>query len=594
MIRLLCQLLFLWSAVALLLGWFGANWIHRIWSTQVEQSFVQSASAAVAIVEARQWQEPVESSEAWQALESHLDVGLVPIGSPATSAAMATSAASVPESDSESKQDPAPSSVDDSAPTLPFEPAIEWSAVAGESSRMSAVYPIQSPTISASKLRVTRQIEPSKLGAAWWMSWAALNLVACLLSAIGFWALHRKERTQKFMLRPWFVALKEGGSKSQLLPPVEAIDHDFSLQMDSVADSVNHVYANLCNTNERSELVLGNLREGVLAIDDRSRILLVNRALRKLLSISDNNLLYRPLVEVIRTPKILKLVRSLLDEQVAVEETFEHGDAPRHLRLLGRPLPLGEDRVGALLTVRDETMMIRAEMIKKEFVSNAGHELKTPLAAIRGYAETLQLGAIDDRKAAEGFISSIITQADRLDHLVKGMLQLSKVEEGVSIQYQRFDAIGAVSPCIEAARGLSQSKGVEIELRTSDEKLPLHSDRDAFQTIVSNLLSNAVRYTDSGGRVIVNLEQDDSQLRLEVKDTGIGIKAEDLDRVFERFYRAEKDRSTATGGTGLGLSMVKHLAAALGGNVTVESQFGEGSVFQVVLPNEPDFSQMND
>ena len=223
---------------------------------------------------------------------------------------------------------------------------------------------------------------------------------------------------------------------------------------------------------------------------------------------------------------------------------------------------------------------------QQRFVADASHELKTPLAAIRAYAESLQLGALNDKELAEKFIANIISQADRINGLVQGMLQLSRVEVGVALKFQQFDVMDALKPCFAAASVVAQSKGVLLQVDASQEAMVIRCDRDGFQTIASNLLSNAVRYTDAGGVVSVNCELHDQVFRLSVRDTGIGIKPEDLDRVFERFYRAEKDRSSDTGGTGLGLSIVKHLVQALGGTVHATSQPGSGSSFVVELPVE--------
>ncbi|MEM8735425.1 MAG: ATP-binding protein, partial [Planctomycetota bacterium] len=353
---------------------------------------------------------------------------------------------------------------------------------------------------------------------------------------------------------------------------------------------INQHFSELRNENERSELVLGNLREGVLAVDDRSRILLANRAFRRLFQLPDSNFLYRPFLEMLRIPAVTKLIQQTLRDQNPAVDEIEFGEEPRQLRVFSRPLPLSEsrsgaeDRIGVLVTVRDQTLIKRVDLIKRDFVANASHELKTPLAAIRAYAETLEMGALDDVSAARGFVKNIVAQADRMDGLVQGMLQLSRVEVGAAVKIQKFDALEAVGPCVDAARALARGKGIRVELEQSPDPIWIESDRDGLQTIVSNLLSNAVRYTPEDGAVRAGLFADEESLVIEVVDTGIGMRKEDLDRVFERFYRAEKDRSTDTGGTGLGLAIVKHLVSALNGQVAASSELGEGSRFRVELP----------
>lgn len=551
--RLFVELVFFWTLVALLLGMVGRAWVEQAWTSHIESSFRRDVSAAVAIAEARRWQRPAEADPDWQAMEKNLGLGVIPIA----------------EFVSDGEQ------------------TIEWSRVAKQGYRLSMNAPLVNRMIDSSALRITRQIEKSQLSYIWWMNWGLLNACAYGLACVGLWAIHRDSRFKKGLLRPWFEALEARRRDGVLLPQVEPQDSDFCLQMDAVADSINRIYAELSSANERAELVLGNLREGVLAVDDRSRILLANTALRRSLNLTDEKFLYRPLLEVIRTPVIASLVRGVLNDGGAREEQVEYGPEPKHLRILVRPLPFPDRRTGALVTVRDETMLKRVDLIKRDFVANASHELKTPLAAIRAYAETLQMGALDDRPTAESFVGNIIAQADRMNALVQGMLQLSRVEVGAAVRFQDFDACEALEPCIAAVQAIASGKDVRIVVNLPESPIMIKSDRDGYQTIASNLLSNGVRYTSNHGTVTVSLTQVESELILEIRDTGIGMNPEDLERIFERFYRAKKDRSADTGGTGLGLSIVKHLTQALGGSVRAESQLGEGSSFVVHLPLRP-------
>ncbi len=552
--KLFIQLVALWIALALGVGMFGGRVVEDIWRNEMEASFRRDMVAAEAMIESLSWSNPPEAQPEWRKMERELGLGIIPV-----------------------QRSKAPESVE-----------LIWTQAGQEGMRLTADVALSElpETTEANTIRVTRDIQRSSLDNLWWSLWALLNLAALAIGGLTFFAVRHDRGRKKRLLRPWFQALDNAEERESLLPAVEAQDSDFCIQMDAVADMVNRIYASLKNANERSDLVLGNLREGVLAVDDRSRVLLSNRALSRLLELPNDNFLYRPLVEIIRTPAIVNMLRKILREEVLTEEQLEYGVEPRQLRILGRPLPLGAGKSGALFTVRDETLIKRVDMIKKDFVSNASHELKTPLAAIRAYAETLQMGALEDPDAAESFVNNIISQADRLDGLVQGMLQLSRVEVGSALNYQRFDVIEAIEPCINAAYALGRAKGVTIEVN-APEAAKIHSDRDGLQTIASNLLSNAVRYTEAGGKVAVHVERQSNQLILEVRDSGIGMAEEDLARIFERFYRAEKDRSIDTGGTGLGLAIVKHLTGALGGSVAASSELGKGSCFVVELPNEP-------
>jgi two-component system phosphate regulon sensor histidine kinase PhoR len=240
------------------------------------------------------------------------------------------------------------------------------------------------------------------------------------------------------------------------------------------------------------------------------------------------------------------------------------------------------------MTVRDETLLKRIESVRRDFVTNASHELKTPLAAIRAYAETLQMGAIDDAEATQNFLSGILSQADRINGLIVGMLQLARVQAGGAILKRvRFEVQAEIESCLDAAEVMARAKQVTLTTELPEAPLFMYSDPEAVQTVVSNLLSNAVRYTPAGGKVSLRLTAAGTGLIIRVQDTGVGIEKEELSRIFERFYRVERARTSETGGTGLGLSIVKHILQALGGTVTVTSELNVGSSFEVYLPVQP-------
>lgn len=584
--RLFLHLVLIWTAASLLIGFLGYAWLKSAWLREQEAAFRKVAVAAVATVEARQWNAPAEDSPEWAELQESLGVGLIPLV-----AANSVDEASFMEDLGASRvlrEPPADAADSITGGSSEIQIGRIRSQAAGSSGqRLFIELPLSSTSVDANRIRVTQELGRSPVRAAWWLQCGVLTVTTYVLGLVGWFFLYRESWQRRRLLRPWFRALESVGQRKRLLPRVEPQDSDFCLQMDAVSRTINQVYSDLKNANDRSELVLGNLREGVLAVDDRFRILLANKAMHRLLDLPDENYLLRPLLEVIRTPAIARLTEKVLREQTATEEQIEFGTAPKHLRILAKPLSLGSQRTGALVTIRDETMIRRVDLIKRDFVANASHELKTPLAAIRAYAETLQLGALEDPEMAESFIGNIIAQADRMDGLVQGMLQLSRVEVGSALKFKLFDAVEAIESCVAAAQAVARSKGVQINVDVPSIKILLRSDRDGFQTIASNLLSNGVRYTESDGSVSVSLREDASSVVLEVVDTGIGMRPDDLERVFERFYRAEKDRSSHTGGTGLGLSIVKHLTQALGGTVQATSEVGLGSTFTVQLPKQP-------
>lgn len=558
------------ALAAILIGAVGASLIDRNSRRNAEYEFESTLAAVAAIVAANQWHEPWESDPAWSALEDrlHLDILPVPFSS-----------------------DP---------PKQPFQ-QIEWSRAASGKQLMSANIVLDSSFVKhpnamgqpAVYLRVTREVLDNGGLRIWWIGWICLLLLGTTaIALILVWQRHSRNRL-KDLFTPWLKAVRERSSGQVFLPRIDG-DSDWEPALGIIAESVNSIIGDLHGKNERSELVLDNLQEGVLAIDEKSHVLLANPALYRLLGITPETKADCLLLELVRVPIVNEFAERILTERTPAEITLELSSPQRSLRMLGLPLPLpvaashpsptGIQPLGALLTVRDETVLRRIEDIRRDFVANASHELKTPLAAIRAYAETLQIGGLDDRSTAERFVTNIIEQADRINGLVQGMLQLSRVESGTALKMEVFDARQAIEPCITAAEAVARGKRIELQSQLPDEPLNIYCDRNGFQAIASNLLSNAVRYTHDGGTVQVQLDNQDQQCLLQVSDTGIGISPEDLTRIFERFYRAEKHRSTETGGTGLGLSIVKHLVIALGGSVHATSEPGKGSIFEVRLP----------
>jgi two-component system sensor histidine kinase SenX3 len=263
-----------------------------------------------------------------------------------------------------------------------------------------------------------------------------------------------------------------------------------------------------------------------------------------------------------------------------VERTeVELGRPARWLR--GTAIPVGADGT-VLLVVRDVTDARRLDAIRRDFVANASHELKTPAASIQATAETLQHAASDDPAAVPRFSAQLEREAKRLTRIVSDLLDLSRLESGSDLDAPiRLDTVTAEE--VRRFRDEAEHRGIDLVLEVTEVPAVVGSPRDTA-LLVRNLIDNAVRYTPSGGRVEVSVVAEDRHVVLRVADSGAGIPSRDLDRVFERFYRVDRARSRETGGTGLGLAIVKHVVENHGGGVQVESELGRGSVFTVRLP----------
>ena len=317
-----------------------------------------------------------------------------------------------------------------------------------------------------------------------------------------------------------------------------------------------------------------SMNEGVVAIDRQRRVIRINHSGRELLDVR---------ADIPFSIDLFPRDRALQDALAGalaggVIERVETQIADRTLALTARPLGDG----GAVLALFDLTGLRRLQAVRRDFVANVSHELKTPLTAIRGYAETLATELPADGQHGR-FADTIRANAERMQRLVDDLLDLSKIESGgwtpVAVQLNLDDAVGeAVAPLRQDAA----AKGVALELALGTKAL--RADAMAVRQVVSNLVENAVRYTPTGGRVTVFSRSENGGIVLGVRDTGSGIAPEHLPRIFERFYRVDPARSRGAGGTGLGLAIVKHLVEAHGGSVRAESQPGRGTTVSMHFP----------
>ena len=324
---------------------------------------------------------------------------------------------------------------------------------------------------------------------------------------------------------------------------------------------------------EVRSLVLDSMEEGVLLLDQDGVRVFANGALERHLGSVPNDadhLLPLDLKESVK--------RAANDGAIAVVEA-ETGAPSRWLRATARPV--GDDG-SVLLVVRDVTEARRIDAIRRDFVANASHELKTPVASIRAAAETLRDGAIDDPDAAGRFTEQLEREALRLSRIVSDLLDLSRLETGSELS-DLVALDGVVGEEVARLEDDAVAAGISLRFASNAQPLVRGSSRD-LALMARNLVDNAVRYTPSGGSVEVRVREVSGRASITVRDTGVGIPGRDLPRIFERFYRVDRARSRETGGTGLGLAIVRHVAENHGGTVTVESELGSGSTFEVSLP----------
>lgn len=342
-----------------------------------------------------------------------------------------------------------------------------------------------------------------------------------------------------------------------------------------------------CQQNE-FEAVLGSMEEGVLAVDNEAVIINVNQTCAALLSMQPGDLKGRSVHEVVRKSDLLEFVESSLANESPMEnDILIRGEEDRWLNLHGTALYDASNRkMGALIVLRDVTRLHRLENVRRDFVANVSHELKTPITSIKGFVETLIDGALDDRENAARFLEIIARQANRLDTIIEDLLTLSRLEKGSEEQANGLASEpvrDVLQASIQMCEKKAADKNIDVRLQCSPD-LTAPMNGHLLEQAVINLVDNAVKYSEPGGEVHVSAAQDGDDMVIRVQDWGCGIERKHLPRLFERFYRVDKARSRELGGTGLGLAIVRHIALVHRGSVSVESEVGRGTTVSFTMP----------
>ncbi len=381
------------------------------------------------------------------------------------------------------------------------------------------------------------------------------------------------------------AALAAGNLETRVPRGFDAETKEIALSIRQLAEQLRERLAETTEEKERLQAVLDGMTEGVLVVDPDGQIVLANGRLQEFFGIR-GSLVGKTALGSMRHADLAELLASAQqsDEPEGRAITVSH-PVSRTLRVHAVRFPTGAAHpIGTVAVFHDVTELTQLEKMRRDFVANASHELRTPLAAIRGFAETL-LGARalsdEDRR---NYLEVIDRHARRLGNLVGDLLELSKIESGkMELELGPVDTEGLLGALIRDHHSRFEEKQLEVSHECKGDVVAW-ADSAALEQVVTNLLDNAVKYTDAGGRIHVGVEGDERWVRVHVRDTGIGIPESDLGRIFERFYRVDKARSRALGGTGLGLAIVKHILHGLGGEISVESELGRGTTFSFTLP----------
>ena len=345
----------------------------------------------------------------------------------------------------------------------------------------------------------------------------------------------------------------------------------------------------LTDKNIKVDSIINSLTGGIIAVDLKFRVILVNSIACELFNIKYGpGIIGMNIIELIRNNQLNAFLENAVrDNRPLTNEIIISPPQNKILRIYASPIKSKTEagtNLGGIVYIEDITNLKKLEQIKTEFVSNVTHELKTPLTSIRGFIETLRGGAISDKEVAEKFLEIIDIEAERLYILINDILQLSEIESKQNdTNIGTYNLKSIVEEVLSILQGSAGRKNITLASDV-DEKLLINANRDRIKQMLINLADNGIKYNTEGGRVLVKAGKADGKIVIVVRDTGIGIPEEHLPRIFERFYRVDKGRSRSMGGTGLGLSIVKHIVNLYNGDIKINSRPGEGTEFIIQLP----------
>jgi two-component system phosphate regulon sensor histidine kinase PhoR len=412
-------------------------------------------------------------------------------------------------------------------------------------------------------------------------------IAAIAAASVAALSLAARDARRVEKLRQWVARVRRGERATAPLPSgvPDALD-GLSGELSAYDDELRKESTRLANERDRLEAMLGAMVEGVVVIDRRGLIVRANERVREIFGGpgAAQALIGRRLSDVSRDTELSAVVREAMNRgEPTFREVQLRGEKDRFLAVTAGPTA---DRSAWVIVLHDVTEMKRLERVRTDFVANVSHELRTPMTAIKGFAETLASTGYDDPERVARYVSIIERQATRLSRLIEDLLTLSDLELGkMAVRLGTTSLAPIVNDVVELLSGAAERAGVRVRTEV-DESACARVDPDRLAQVVSNLLENAIKFSPSPGDVTVRVARtaDAPSVELQVVDRGVGIPAEDLPRLAERFYRVDKARSSELGGTGLGLSIVKHIVQAHGGSLSIESRVGVGTSVTVRLP----------
>jgi two-component system phosphate regulon sensor histidine kinase PhoR len=411
------------------------------------------------------------------------------------------------------------------------------------------------------------------------LSWTLATgiVVAAVIAGLAGWLLYRRieQPMNAFTQKVIQSAGRKGDAKARGITGL-------SYALDSLEAEHKKTLDKVHQQQDTLSAALSTMADGLIIADDSGMVSLANASAEKMLELPAGKAMGASLIEVVRDHEAVELWRSCLEKGETQTRLLEMLPARRTLRIIATPLRSGE-LSGALLTLQDITELRRLEAMRRDFIANASHELRTPLTSLKAIVETLNEGAIDNPVAAKAFIDRADKEIGRLAQMVQQLSQLSQLEsQQMALNKEPLDISSLLRKVVDRFQPMAGKAGMDLQLRLPLDSIEAIADEGKVEQVVAELVYNAMKFTPRGGRVIVSARSVEQQALISVGDNGIGISADDLPHVFERFYKSDKAR--ATQGTGLGLALAKHIVEVHGGNIGVESALGQGSTFTFTLP----------
>jgi len=460
--------------------------------------------------------------------------------------------------------------------TLGYSPAFDSQA-------LYIAMPVLQDGQTVAFLRLAHSLEQVEAGYArlrltlFWVT----GVLAVLAGLFTAWIASRATRSLRHLRRA-AEALTAGDLEARADVAARHEVGDLARAFDRMADRLQEQIESLRAERSKLAVILGQMHDGVVIADPEGKVVLLNKSAEQLFEIGEGEAVGRSLAQALRYYQMVDLWRQCRDtghEQVVALELPNQ----RFWQAVASPLEGGlADHT--LLLLQDLTRTRRLETVRRDFISNISHELRTPLASLKALAETLRSGALEDPTTAELFLERIETEVDALILMVNELLELARIESGrVPLNLSSVSPGDVLQGAVDRLRLQAEQAGLSVQLDCPDDLPPILADAPRLEQVLVNLIHNAIKFTALGGTVWISAHlADDGMVCFAVRDNGVGIPSEDLSRVFERFYKA--DRARSGGGTGLGLAIARHLVEAHGGRLWAESVQGQGSTFYLTIP----------